>query len=81
MCFLLLLAATCAPKKELNTGAGWYTQKEATSSKAITVSAPEIFTQRNFGLAVYMEIPENKKKGTAVNAYSVFYKSDYKTIT
>jgi hypothetical protein len=64
-------------KKVLNIGAGWYSHKGATASKASTSAATKEYTQKNFGLDIYMDMPLNKKKGTALNAYSVFYKSDY----
>jgi hypothetical protein len=64
-------------KKVLNIGAGWYSHKGATASKASTSAATKEYTQKNYGLDIYMDMPLNKKKGTALNAYSVFYKSDY----
>lgn len=64
-------------KRVLNVGAGWYSHKGATTSKASTTAATVQHTQRNLGLDIYMDMPLNKKKGTALNAYSVFYNADY----
>lgn len=64
-------------KKVFNIGAGWYHQKGVTASKP-TVSAPvEEHAQTNLGLDVYLDMPLNKTKGTALNLYSVYYHSDY----
>lgn len=64
-------------KKVLNIGAGWYSQKGATASKASASAAVQQHTQRNLGFDIYLDMPLNKKKGTALNAYSVFYHSDF----
>lgn len=64
-------------KKVLNIGAGWYSHKGATANKTSATAAVKEYTQKNFGLDFYMDMPLNKKKGTALSAYSVFYYSDY----
>ncbi|MBP6430287.1 MAG: hypothetical protein KA319_00795 [Ferruginibacter sp.] len=66
-------------KKVLNIGAGWYSHKGATASKASATSPVKEHTQKNFAVDVYLDMPLNKKKGTAISAYSVFYKNDFGT--
>ncbi len=64
-------------KKVFNIGAGWYSHKGATASKASSTASVVQHTQKNFGLDVYLDMPLNKKKGTAFNLYSVLYKYDF----
>ena len=64
-------------KKVFNIGAGWYNQKEATASKASATEAVKTHSQRNLSVDVFLDMPLNKKKGTALSVYSVFYNFDY----
>ncbi len=64
-------------KKVFNIGAGWYSQKGATASKASATDAVKEHNQRNLGADVFLDMPLNKKKGTAISVYSVFYNYDY----
>ncbi|MBS1741457.1 MAG: porin [Bacteroidetes bacterium] len=62
-------------KKVLNIGAGWYTHNGATATKASPTDPVVKHNQRNTGIDVYLDMPLNKKKGTAINFYSVWYNS------
>ncbi|MFT3846520.1 MAG: hypothetical protein QM725_15790 [Lacibacter sp.] len=64
-------------KKVFNIGAGWYSHKGATASKASSTDPVKTHTQKNFGVDVFLDMPLNKKKGTALNLYSVLYKNDF----
>ena len=64
-------------KKVFNIGAGWYNQKEVTASKASATEAVKTHSQRNLSVDVFLDMPLNKKKGTALSVYSVFYNFDY----
>ena len=60
-------------KKVLNVGAGWYTHKGATASRASALDSVKEHNQYNLGADVFLELPLNKKTGTALSVYSVFY--------
>lgn len=64
-------------KKVFNIGAGWYSQKGATASKASSAAPVKEHTQKNLGVDVFLDMPLDRKKGTAISAYSVFYHADY----
>ncbi|MBL7722653.1 MAG: hypothetical protein JNK27_00820 [Chitinophagaceae bacterium] len=64
-------------KKVFNIGAGWYSHKGATASKETPTATVKEHTQRNLGLDLYLDMPLNKKKGTALSVYSVFYNYDF----
>ncbi len=64
-------------KKVINVGAGWYTHSNATASRASALDSVVAHNQRNLGLDVFVDMPLNKKKGTAINLYSVFYNNDF----
>lgn len=64
-------------KKVFNIGAGWYTHKGATASKASPSAAVSEHTQKNLGIDLFLDMPLNKKKGTALSLYSVFYNYNY----
>ncbi|MFZ1529557.1 MAG: hypothetical protein WAT19_12445 [Ferruginibacter sp.] len=65
-------------KKVLNVGAGWYAHKDVTANrKSATDTSLVLNTQKNFGLDVFLDMPMNKAKGTALNVYSVYYINDY----
>lgn len=64
-------------KKVLSIGAGWYAHKGATASKASATSAVQEHSQSNLGVDVYLDMPVNKAKGTALSAYTVYYKNNY----
>jgi hypothetical protein len=63
-------------KKVLNLGGGWHFHPDATSSKNSngTVNYHNIAL---FGLDVFLDIPLNASKGTALTSYSVFYNYDF----
>jgi hypothetical protein len=77
MCSLILLAHTLGSKKVLNIGAGWYSHKGATASRASVTDSVKEHNQTNLGVDVYLDLPLNKTKGTALNVYSVFYNYDF----
>lgn len=60
-------------KKVLNVGAGWYTHTGATASRASANDSIRQHNQANLGVDVYLDLPLNKKSGTALSIYSVFY--------
>jgi hypothetical protein len=64
-------------KKVFNIGAGWYEQKGATASKATATDPVKTHNQRNLGIDVFLDMPLNKTKGTALSVYSVFYNYNY----
>ena len=64
-------------KKVFNIGAGWYTHKGATASRASATDSIIEHNQRNLGVDVYLDMPINKKTGTALSLYSVFYNFDF----
>lgn len=64
-------------KRVLNIGAGWYHHKGATASKASSTAPVRDHAQRNFGVDLFWDQPLNKKKGTALSLYSVFYDYDF----
>jgi len=64
-------------KKVFNIGAGWYTQKGATASRKSATDSIQEHTQSNLGVDVFLDMPLNKKKGTALSVYSVFYKYNF----
>jgi hypothetical protein len=64
-------------KKVFNIGAGWYGHKGAMASKPSAAAPVEMHSQRNLGVDVYLDMPLNKKKGTALSLYSVFYDYDF----
>lgn len=64
-------------KKVFNIGAGWYNHKGATASRASVTDSVKEHNQTNLGVDVYLDLPLNKTKGTALNVYSVFYNYDF----
>jgi len=64
-------------KKVFNIGAGWYHHKGATASRASVTDSVKEHNQTNLGVDVYLDLPLNKTKGTALNVYSVFYNYDF----
>lgn len=64
-------------KKIFNIGAGWYEHKGATASKNTTTGAISNHHQRNLGVDLFWDQPLNKKKGTAISVYSVYYNYDF----
>lgn len=64
-------------KKVFNIGAGWYSQKGATASRKSATDSIQEHTQSNLGVDVFLDMPLNKKKGTALSIYSVFYKYNF----
>jgi hypothetical protein len=64
-------------KRVLNIGAGWYHHKGATASKASPNAPVQEHAQCNFGIDLFWDQPLNKKKGTALSLYSVFYDYDF----
>ncbi len=64
-------------KKVFNIGAGWYHQKGVTATKPSSMAPVKEHAQTNLGLDIFLDMPLNKNKGTALNVYSVFYHSDY----
>lgn len=64
-------------KKVFNIGAGWYEHKDATGSKDPVTGNLRLHRQRNFGVDVFWDQPINKKKGTAISVYSVWYNYDF----
>lgn len=64
-------------KKVFNIGAGWYTQKGATASRKSATDSIQEHNQSNLGIDVFLDMPVNKKKGTAFSLYSVFYKFNF----
>lgn len=64
-------------KKVFNIGAGWYTHKGATASRASVTDSVKAHNQSNLGLDVFLDMPINKKTGTAISLYSVFYHFDF----
>lgn len=64
-------------KKVFNIGAGWYGHKGATANKPSATAPVEMHSQRNLGVDVFLDMPLNKKKGTALSLYSVFYDYDF----
>lgn len=63
-------------KKVFNIGAGWYHHKGVTAYKEVEGSVVSQ-DQTNLGLDVFLDMPINKTKGTAISLYSVLYISDY----
>jgi hypothetical protein len=63
-------------KKVFNVGGGWHFHPDATSSNNAngTVNYHNIAL---FGLDVFLDIPLNPNKGTALTSYSVFYNYDF----
>lgn len=66
-------------KKVFNIGAGWYNHQGATASKSSPTDSVEIHNQSNLGIDVFLDMPVNKEKGTALSVYSVFYINDFGT--
>ncbi|MEI2747442.1 MAG: hypothetical protein V9E88_01615 [Ferruginibacter sp.] len=64
-------------KKVFNIGAGWYNHKGATASRASATDSVQEHSQTNLGVDVYLDMPLNKTKGTALSVYSVFYNFDF----
>lgn len=65
-------------KKVFNIGAGWYNHAGATGKRvSATDSSIATYTQTNLGVDVFLDMPLNKSKGTAISAYSVFYNNNY----
>lgn len=64
-------------KKVFNIGAGWYTHKGATASRKSPTDSVQEHNQSNLGVDVFLDMPINKAKGTALSVYSVFYVNDY----
>jgi len=64
-------------KKVFNIGAGWYTQKGVTASRKSATDSIQQHDQSNLGVDVFLDMPINKKKGTALSLYSVFYKYNF----
>lgn len=64
-------------KKVFNIGAGWYSQKGVTASRKSAADSVQTHDQSNLGVDVYLDMPINKKKGTALSVYSVFYKYNF----
>ena len=64
-------------KKVFNIGAGWYNHKGATASRASVTDSVQEHSQTNLGVDVYLDMPLNKTKGTALSVYSVFYNFDF----
>jgi hypothetical protein len=65
-------------KKVLNIGAGWYHQGESSLYKTATDSVFQ--GQTAIGADLFMDMPINKEKGTAVSLLATFYSFDYGTI-
>ncbi len=64
-------------KKVFNIGAGWYTHNGATGSRKSPTDSTQEHSQSNLGIDVFLDMPVNKKKGTAISVYSVFYKYNF----
>lgn len=64
-------------KKVFNIGAGWYAHKGATASRASALDSVKSHNQLNLGADVFLDMPINKSKGTALSVYSVFYYNDF----
>lgn len=64
-------------KKVLNIGAGWYHQNGGSLYKTATDSIFQGHTA--FGADVFLDMPINKEKGTAVSLLATFYSFDYGT--
>jgi len=67
-------------KKVLNIGAGFYTHPDATAMRTSGVATADSitrFTQNVFGADVFLDMPLNKEKGTAVSALLTYYNMDF----
>ncbi|MBP8213026.1 MAG: hypothetical protein KAX53_04730, partial [Saprospiraceae bacterium] len=64
-------------KKVLNIGAGWYHQGESSLYKTGTDSVYQ--GQTALGADIFMDMPINKEKGTAISVLATLYSFDYGT--
>lgn len=64
-------------KKVFNIGAGWYHQSDASLYKTNTDSTFQAHTA--LGADVFLDMPVNKEKGTAVSVLATLYSLDYGT--
>lgn len=64
-------------KKVFNIGAGWYHQADASLYKTSTDSTFQ--AQTALGADVFLDMPVNKEKGTAISVLATFYSLDYGT--
>lgn len=66
-------------KKVFNIGAGFYSQPEATATRTIG-TADTVINRHNqlcVGVDAFLDMPLNKEKGTALNAYAAYYSYDF----
>lgn len=64
-------------KRVFNIGAGWYSHNGATASRKSASDSVQEHSEKNLGLDIFLDMPLNKKKGTALSLYSVFYKFNF----
>jgi hypothetical protein len=62
-------------KKALNIGAGWYHQNGGSLYKTATDSTSQTHTA--IGADIFLDLPINKEKGTAVSVLATLYYLDY----
>ncbi len=64
-------------KKVLNIGGGWYYHPDVTASRASANDSIKTHDQLSLGADVFLDMPLNKDKGTALNVYAVGYFHDF----
>jgi hypothetical protein len=66
-------------KKVLNLGVGWYNQPGASLYKSPEGRDSVFQNQRALGADLFLDMPLNKAKGTALSVLAAFYNFDYGT--